>query len=454
MTILTSAHPPGTAPPVRDLADAWAFTTVNLLRRPPYRVRVAVEHTLHGPRVLALLLRLEEPSTLKAVLAVDEPLALALSMATPAAPVVSVRLARLAGWVACEIALPAAYHRPLPLSALPPGAGMRFAVGQGVTGAAVELDLASPVTCHLLIAGTTGSGKTTAVQSALLQLFGQNLPEVLGAVLIDGKSEGLIPFGRAAHLLHPVITDAREAAAALAWLVGELDRRKAGAWAGRVLLVVDEVAPVLDATGGARGAAAGMLARLLAQGRGFGISVILTTQYPSVDTLGGSLARANLPARIVGRVASVDQSALACGVGGMKAHRLTGAGDMLALAGGESWRVIVGLPDAGQLAAGRLDDESGGIPFGLDLLDLPGAAVLDAGDIDGWLRVGRAGPDDLTVPQVAWALAEHARRGGPPARRATCSELGIGDKKARRLIDHAGGITEALASQGARVVAE
>ena len=435
-------------PPVRSLADAWAFTTVRLLARAPYRVRVAVEHTLHGPRVLALLLRLEEPSALKTVLAIDEALALALSMATPAAPVASVRLARLAGWVACEVALPIAYHRPLPLAALPAGAGMRVAVGQGVTGAPVELDLASPVTCHLLIAGTTGSGKSTALQSILAQLLRQNAPEALRLLLIDGKAEALLPFGQAAHLLHPVITDAQQAASALGWAVGELERRKAAEWSGWVLVVVDEVAPVLDASGGAKGAAAGMLARLLAQGRALGIHVILTTQHPTADTLGGSLARANLPARIVGRVASVDQSALACGVGGLKAHRLTGAGDMLAIAGGEAWRCTVALPDLGQIEAAP---SAGVTPIDLDgVIDLPGAAVLHAGDVAGGGRAGRV-PDNLEADHVAWALAQHARRGKLPSQRAVRDALGFGAGKADRLIDHASRVLAALEREGLAV---
>jgi S-DNA-T family DNA segregation ATPase FtsK/SpoIIIE len=188
---------------------------------------------------------------------------------------------------------------------------------------------------HLLICGTTGSGKSICLRWLLYRLFAQNSPHALRALLLDPKGD-LAAFAALPHLLHPPAQDAMEMQRLLAWAVSELDRRTAARSAGpRLVLVVEEM-PDLVLVHPDIGAA---LTRIAQVGRSAGISLIGTAQQPNVETVGK--ATVNFTARIVGRVASASLSYGATGRAGLGAEKLLGRGDMLFVAGGDTVRVQV-----------------------------------------------------------------------------------------------------------------
>jgi S-DNA-T family DNA segregation ATPase FtsK/SpoIIIE len=415
------------------LAHTWGGQVLTFCRR--QGIRASVESAIRSSQVLAFCLRLGDPGDLSKLLALDETLALALSAD-------SVRLGRLRGWVTCEAALPAAMFRPLALDALAPGRGPAVALGKSVVGAPVGLDLADSLTPHVLVAGTTGSGKTALLSAILAQLARQCDPAELRLLVIDAKGD-LRPFAHLPHLAHPIIHDPREAIQVLAWAVAELDRRKSSPVPWRLVIVIDEIAELLAVAGGKDGAAAESLRRIAALGRSLGVHLICGTQHPTGDVLGGSLAKANLPARLTGRVLDAQASTLATGQAGLAAHRLRGRGDFLAVAGGEVQRLQVAfvgerdlatLPRTGQANVPRLD---------LDAATVDGALAIPAPPAGG-------GPDPLEAGALAWVLAHSV--GGVPGIGTIKSGLAVGSAKAGRLQRFARELLTELDAHGCEVL--
>lgn len=412
------------------LAQTWGAQVLTFCRR--QGIRASVETAVRSSQVLAFALRLGDPGDLSKLLALDETLALALS-------VDSVRLGRSRGWVSCEVALPAGLFRPLALATLAPSRGPAVALGKSVMGAPVGLDLTDSLTPHVLVAGTTGSGKTALLSAILAQLARQCDPAELRLLVIDAKGD-LRAFARLPHLAHPIITDPREAVQALAWAVAELDRRKSSPVPWRLVIVIDEIAELLAVAGGKDGAAAESLRRIAALGRSLGVHLICGTQHPTGDVLGGSLAKANMPARLAGRVLDAQASTLATGQAGLAAHRLRGRGDFLAVAGGEVQRLQVAHVSERDLMA---------LPrTGLD--NVP-RLELDAATFDGALAAtAGAGPDPLEAVALAWVLARSV--GGVPGIGAIKGGLSIGSAKAGRLQRFARDLLSELDAHGCEVL--
>ena len=199
---------------------------------------------------------------------------------------------------------------------------------------------------HLLIAGTTGSGKTVCVNSLILSLLFKNSPTDLKFVMIDPKMVELMPFNGLPHLLCPVVTDSKKAYTALNWVVGEMEERyrllsKAGtrnieAYNEKqekipyIIVIVDEFADLMTV---ARDQTETAVQRLAQLARAVGIHLILATQRPSVNVITGVI-KANLPARISFKVASKVDSRTVLDMNG--ADKLLGKGDMLFLRPGDS----------------------------------------------------------------------------------------------------------------------
>ncbi len=221
---------------------------------------------------------------------------------------------------------------------------LALALGKDITGQAVVTDLGDMP--HILIAGTTGSGKTVCVNSLILALLYKSSPVDLKFVMIDPKMVELMPFNGMPHLLCPVVTDAKKAAAALNWVVNEMEERyqrlaKAGsrnleAYNQKeeklpyIVVVVDEFADLMSV---ARDQIENAVTRLAQLSRAVGIHLILATQRPSVDVITGVI-KANLPARVSFKVASKVDSRTVLDMNG--ADKLLGRGDMLFLRPGES----------------------------------------------------------------------------------------------------------------------
>lgn len=219
---------------------------------------------------------------------------------------------------------------------------LKFALGKDVTGNAAAADLTAMP--HLLIAGTTNSGKSVCINAILACYLLTNTPDQLRLILVDPKRVELTGYNGIPHLLAPVIVDADRVVGALQWMLREMDSRyrkfsecgtrniqEFNAWRiernespiPNLLVVIDELADLMmlapDETERA-------LTRLAQLARATGIHLILATQRPSTDILTG-LIKANFPARIAFAVAQGVDSRVILDQPG--AERLLGKGDML-----------------------------------------------------------------------------------------------------------------------------
>ena len=253
-----------------------------------------------------------------------------------------------------------------------PGA-LTLALGKDIAGKAMVADLARMP--HLLVAGTTGSGKSVAVNAMILSLLYKAEPKQVRLILIDPKMLELSVYEGIPHLLAPVVTDMRLAPNALHWCVGEMERRyklmsqlgvrnlagynqkvqeakKAGKplvnpvpstpdppepleEMPQIVVVVDELADLMMTTGKK---IEELIARIAQKARAAGIHLILATQRPSVDVITG-LIKANIPSRIAFQVASkIDSRTI---LDQMSAETLLGQGDMLYLPPGTGYPIRV-----------------------------------------------------------------------------------------------------------------
>ena len=215
---------------------------------------------------------------------------------------------------------------------------MRFALGKDVAGNSKAYDLAAMP--HLLIAGTTGSGKSVMVNSILSCLLLNNSPADLRMILVDPKRVELTGYNGIPHLLAPVVVEAEQVVGALMWVQREMDARyhrfaqvgarnivdynsKNSPTLPYMLVLIDELADLMML---APDETERSLSRLAQLARATGIHLTLATQRPSVDVVTG-LIKANFPARIAFAVASGIDSRVILDQPG--AERLLGRGDML-----------------------------------------------------------------------------------------------------------------------------
>jgi S-DNA-T family DNA segregation ATPase FtsK/SpoIIIE len=220
-------------------------------------------------------------------------------------------------------------------------------LGLAEDGAPLLIRLPSPDVAHILVAGTTGSGKTVLMQSMILSLAMANpapspfqkgrSARGLRLMLIDPKGYAFGLFDELPHLARSTIREAEEAAEALQSLVHLMERqddvntnRARLSGQPHIVVVIDELADLLMVGGQSIQWA---LTRLTQRGREAGIHVIAATQKPSAKIL-GPLIKANFPVRLVGRVTSASDACTATGWSGTGAERLTGRGDFLAVAEG------------------------------------------------------------------------------------------------------------------------
>jgi DNA segregation ATPase FtsK/SpoIIIE, S-DNA-T family len=205
-------------------------------------------------------------------------------------------------------------------------------LGMDANGAPLMLRLSSPAIAHVLVAGTTGSGKTALVRSMLLSLGRFNRPNDLRLVLIDPKGRGFDPLREMPHLLYPVVRDTDVAVEVLEKLVGHMERRDQQKLdKPRVVVAIDELADLLQ-TGGKR--IEQPLMRLVQRGREAGFHVIGATQKPSSKVMSGVI-KSNFPTRLVGKVASPEDARTAAGIGATGAEKLGGQGEFLLIAEGQ-----------------------------------------------------------------------------------------------------------------------
>ena len=219
---------------------------------------------------------------------------------------------------------------------------LTMALGKDIVGAPFVTDLKKLP--HLLIAGTTGSGKSVGINAMLLSLLYRNSPQTLRLMMIDPKMLEFSIYNDIPHLLTPVITEAKKAITALANMVAEMERRykimsqtrtknvesynekmksEGGEQFPYIVVIIDELADLMMTSGKDVELYIGRLAQMA---RASGIHLIVATQRPSVDVVTG-LIKANLPSRISYRVGQrIDSKVI---LDQMGAESLLGRGDML-----------------------------------------------------------------------------------------------------------------------------
>jgi S-DNA-T family DNA segregation ATPase FtsK/SpoIIIE len=284
-----------------------------------------------SPRWVRYILELGLGTKISSIQNLDEELALALG-----AP--NIRIARSGGILALEV--PLLNPQPVHLLSLldevlmlPP---VTAVLGLSIEGEIFSLPLMAPEVTHTLIAGTTGCGKTELLRSLLLSLALYNRQAHLQIAMIDPKRRGLTPLEGLPHLLAPVATTPEEAAELLDYVVAEMERRdqEDAPSTPRIIIAVDEVGDLLAT---ADKSVEKNLVRLAQRGREAGFHLICSTQRPSAQAVPSAL-KANLPARLVGKVASAQEALMATGVSSTNAETLMGNGDFLAVIGGQSTR--------------------------------------------------------------------------------------------------------------------
>ncbi|OLE37549.1 MAG: hypothetical protein AUG00_07865 [Candidatus Rokubacteria bacterium 13_1_20CM_2_70_7] len=215
-----------------------------------------------------------------------------------------------------------------------------LALGKDVTGGGVVSDLTAMP--HLLVAGATGTGKSVGLNAMICSILYKMTPAEVRFLMIDPKRLELTVYEGIPHLLAPVVTDAKEAAARLRWIVGKMDERYKLLQARQVrsiegynkvvgpeeqlpywIVVIDELADLMMASAGEVQMA---LVRLAQIARAVGIHLIIATQRPSVDVVTG-LIKANFPTRIAFQMASKVDSRTVLDANG--AEQLLGRGDMI-----------------------------------------------------------------------------------------------------------------------------
>ncbi|MFN3644532.1 MAG: DNA translocase FtsK, partial [Gemmobacter sp.] len=348
-----------------------------------------------------------------------------------------------------------------------------LALGKDIGGAPVVANLAKMP--HLLIAGTTGSGKSVAINTMILSLLYKLTPEECRLIMIDPKMLELSVYDGIPHLLSPVVTDPKKAVVALKWVVSEMEERyrkmsrmgvrniegyngrvrealeagemfrrtvqtgfddetgdpvfeteefepKALPW---IVVVVDEMADLMMVAGKEIEAC---IQRLAQMARASGIHLIMATQRPSVDVITGTI-KANFPTRISFQVTSKIDSRTILGEQG--AEQLLGMGDMLYMAGGSKITRIHG-PFVS-------DEEVEEIVNHLKSFGPPSymAGVVDgpdedtASEIDQVLGLASEGGDDALYDQAVAIVAKDRKCSTSYIQR----KLGIGYNKAARLVE-------------------
>ncbi|UWQ18147.1 DNA translocase FtsK [Jannaschia sp. M317] len=350
-----------------------------------------------------------------------------------------------------------------------------LALGKDIGGAPIVANLAKMP--HLLIAGTTGSGKSVAINTMILSLLYKLPPEDCRMIMIDPKMLELSVYDGIPHLLSPVVTDPKKAVVALKWVVGEMEERyrkmsKMGVrnidgYNGRVkdaldkgelfsrtvqtgfddetgdpvfeteesvpekmpyiVVIVDEMADLMMVAGKEIEAC---IQRLAQMARASGIHLVMATQRPSVDVITGTI-KANFPTRISFHVTSkIDSRTI---LGEMGAEQLLGMGDMLYMAGGSKITRIHGPFCSDEEVEEIVNHlKSFGPPdYAASVLDGPSDEA--SSDIDAVLGLtgGNTGGEDALYDQAVAIVAQDRKCSTSYIQR----KLGIGYNKAARLVE-------------------
>lgn len=412
-TFYTGTPGTETAPPATPLPGTPAFVAGLLQATCQIRkVQAIIAVAWDGPQIMAFTASLPLGERPEAIEALEGALA-------AAAGADSCRIARAGGRLLIEIPKPAAERKSLRaarLETLAPPTSTAVCVGIATGGAPVWIDLADERTAHLVIGGTTGSGKSVLLKWLIYRLIKQNATDALRLILLDPKRFELKDFAQVPHLAHPITGNPLEVARVLAWVGSELERRaETGRNRPRLVVIAEEIA---DLSASSREVIP-LISRIAQIGRALGIHLVASTQQPGAKSLGDSLV--NFPARCLGRVAS---STLAYGAAGRKqsgADALLGRGDFLLVAAGETTRFQAPLPD------GRQWSQLPSGPVGSLERELP--TLVEFADRD---RDPRGGPGRRELAGADYAAIE-ADLGRGATIRQVMEKFSIGYDRAQRI---------------------
>jgi S-DNA-T family DNA segregation ATPase FtsK/SpoIIIE len=338
---------------------------------------------------------------------------------------------------------------------------------------------------HLLVAGTTGSGKSVGINAMILSLVYKSEPDKVRLILVDPKMLELSVYEGIPHLLAPVVVDMKQAANALNWCVGEMDRRyklmsamKVRDTAGfnllvknaekrgeklpnplsltpetpepltsipRIVVVIDELADLM-LTDGKK--VEQLIARLAAKARAAGIHLILATQRPSVDVITGVI-KANIPTRISFQVSSkIDSRTI---LDQMGAEALLGQGDMLYLPPGAGYPMRVHGAFVADDEVNRVVEylKSAGAPDYVENV-LTGGGFDDDENGEGDGENGGGGESDPLYDQAVEIVLKNRRASISYVQRC----LSVGYNRSARLIEamEKAGLVSAVDGRGGREV--
>jgi len=358
---------------------------------------------------------------------------------------------------------------------------LTLALGKDITGKPVVVDLAKMP--HLLVAGTTGSGKSVAINAMILSLLYKATPGEVRLIFIDPKMLELSVYEGIPHLLAPVVTDMRQASSALHWCVAEMERRYKlmSAFSVRnlasynqkvreaiekkeplkhpftltpedpelleplplLVVVIDELADLMMVSGKK---VEELIARLAQKSRACGIHLILATQRPSVDVITG-LIKANVPTRIAFQVsAKVDSRTILDQQG---AESLLGQGDMLFLTPGHGIPTRVHGAYVADAEVHRVVEslkKQGEAQYIDGILDDPEGSEINGTSTDGAV----SGEADPLYDQAVQIVLQNKRASISLVQR----HLRIGYNRAARLIEdmERAGLVSSMASNGNREI--
>ncbi|MEK7585542.1 MAG: DNA translocase FtsK, partial [Patescibacteria group bacterium] len=314
-----------------------------------FGIVVEMDEVSIGPSITRYALKPAEGVKISRILALQKDLALALAAhpirieaPIPGLALVGIEIpnrARATVGLASLVGAPAFTSSPFPLF---------VSLGRDIAGAPHFSNIARAP--HVLIAGTTGSGKSVVIHTFITSLLYRNHPTKLRFIMIDPKRVELTLYRKIPHLLTPVVTDPKKAISSLRWAIKEMERRyevlekervrdiqsfhqsspEAALAMPYIVIVIDELADIMSTYPRELEAA---IVRLAQMSRAVGIHLILSTQRPSVEVITG-LIKANIPSRVALQVASQIDSRTIIDESG--AEKLLGAGDMLYLSGERS----------------------------------------------------------------------------------------------------------------------
>lgn len=309
-----------------------------------FNVDITIENVVRGPTVTRYEMELRPGVKMNKITNLHEDIALALGVS-------GVRVAPVPGKSSIiGIEVPNRITTSVPIREVLSSDAFRknpsplaFAAGKDIGGNYIVGDLAKMP--HLLIAGTTGSGKSVCMNSIIVSLLYRSTPEQVRMIMIDPKMVELSIYNGIPHLLIPVVTDAKKAAGALQWAVTEMERRyqlladfKVRDLKGynklaqrdpnmtpmpQIVIIIDELADLMLV---AAKEVESSIVRIAQKARAAGMYLVIATQRPSADVITG-IMKANIPSRIAFAVASATDSRIILDENG--AEKLVGKGDML-----------------------------------------------------------------------------------------------------------------------------